>query len=215
MPAPPSDQGVIIPPGGVPFHYEDENRFARPRSARPPTRGGGGGGGGNPGGGGGGGGVPGGGPPAGPPGGFPGGGGPVAGGGDNKLIGNPPAIFTGDRAKMKEFLTQWELYRGVNAMTRVMFNPYQRAMLFFTYIQGEHVNEWVANMAYWLQEQVFQNGILPDREWLWNEVRAGFQRKFANTLEQETAQNKLKAGLKMGMDVDEYIATFETLVRKV
>src|ERR1700739_910156 len=99
-------------------------------------------------------------------------------------------------------------------MSRVMFNPYQRAMLFFTYIQGELVNEWVTNMAYWLQEQVFQNGILPDREWLWNEVQAGFQRKFANTLEQETARNKLKAGLKMGADVDGDIANLEKLVWK-
>src|SRR6202012_3036900 len=55
MPDPPSDRGGSIPPGGVPFHYEDENRVTRPRSAQPPTRGGGGGfptgGGGPPGGG--------------------------------------------------------------------------------------------------------------------------------------------------------------------
>ena len=85
---------------------------------------------------------------------------------DNKLIGNPPTIFTGNRTKTKEFLTQWELYWGVNANTCVMFNPYQRAMLFFMYIQGENVNEWVTNMALWLQEQVFQNGVLPNHEWL-------------------------------------------------
>ena len=116
--------------------------------------------------------------------------------------------------KLKELLTQWELYQGVNANTRVMFNPYQRAMLFFTYVQGELINKWVTNMAVWLQEQVFQNRVLPDREWLWNEVRNAFQRKFANTLEQENARNKLKVGIKMGTNVDEYIATFETLVWK-
>src|ERR1700744_2406455 len=90
QPDPPSDRGGSIPPGGVPFHYEDENRFTQPRNARPPTRAGGGGGG--PAGRGGGGGFParggggGGGPP--PAGGGPIAGGPIAGGGDNKLIGN-------------------------------------------------------------------------------------------------------------------------------
>src|ERR1700744_1959508 len=124
--------------------------------------GGGGGGGGDGGHSGSPGGFPGGG---GPPGRFPGGGGPMVVGapGENKLIGNPPTIFTGNRTKTKEFLTQWELYQGVNANTRVMFNLYQQAMLFFTYVQGELVNDWVMNMVVWLQEQVFQNGVLPDR----------------------------------------------------
>src|SRR6202012_2295348 len=141
-----------------------------------------------------------------PGGGAPGGGAPGGGGGpamvgapgDNKLIGNPPTVFTGNRTKTKEFLMQWEIYQGVNANTRIMFNPYHRAMLFFTYIQGEHVNEWVMNTALWLQEQVFQNGVLPNREWLWNEVHVAFNRKFTNTLEQEIARNKLKEGIKMG-----------------
>ena len=87
-------------------------------------------------------------------------------------------------------------------------------MLFFTYVQGELVNEWVMNMAVWLQEQVFQNGVLPDSEWLWNKVQVTFQRKFANMLEQESTQNKLKVGIKMGTDGDEYIANFKTLVWK-
>ena len=79
--------------------------------------GGGGGGGGNPGGGGGG--------------GNPGGGG---GGGDppnpdaageappypnpdrisDKLIGNEPKIFNGERDQVEEFLTSWNLYQGLN-----------------------------------------------------------------------------------------------------
>lgn len=68
-----------------------------------------------------------------------------------------------------------------------MSNPYQRAMFFFTYIKGELVNEWVTNAAVWLQNQVFQNFVDPATEWLWNEIRAGFNRQFTNTLEQEQA----------------------------
>src|SRR6202012_5027745 len=159
------------------------------------------------------GGFPGGGGP--PSGGFPGGGGgPPAGGLDNKLIRSPPDIFNGDRTKTKSFLSQWEIYRGVNAMSQVMVVPYSRAMFFFTYIKGELVDEWVANAAIWLQQQVLQNGRSMNDEYLWNEVRAGFLRKFENTMEQEDARTELRKGFKMGDNVDAYIAKFETLVQK-
>jgi hypothetical protein len=88
--------------------------------------------------------ILGGGPPTGgfPGGGFPGwgppgGGGPPRGGmpplppapipiqGTDKLVGNPPHIFTGDRTKSEEFITQWEMYEGVNISNNLMHNAYQ------------------------------------------------------------------------------------------
>ena len=107
----------------------------------------------------------GGGPPGGPPGGGNGnGGGPPGGnlpGGipmgqapiqadSNKFAGNPPAVFSGDREKVEEFLMQWNLYEGINSMHAIMRNPYQKAMLFLTYIKGSHVMEWVGSMVAWL-----------------------------------------------------------------
>jgi hypothetical protein len=36
---------------------------------------------------------------------------PVIGGGRNdKLVGNTPLIFTGERSRAEEFITQWQLY---------------------------------------------------------------------------------------------------------
>jgi hypothetical protein len=71
----------------------------------------------------------------GPPGGGPPGGGPPGGGppapapvqmpGTDKLMGNPPHIFTGDRTKSEEFITQWEMYEGVNISNNLMHNAYQ------------------------------------------------------------------------------------------
>jgi hypothetical protein len=96
-----------------------------------------------------------GGPPAQGPGGGPFGGGPPGGGGSpgggvpipmpqaphqlgghhsDKLVGNPPILFTGDRAKAEQFITQWQLYEGVNITNALMHNPYQQAMFFLTYI---------------------------------------------------------------------------------
>jgi hypothetical protein len=76
-----------------------------------------------------------GGPPGGFPGGggypgrFPGGGGPpapiVLGEQGDKLVGNPPLIFKGNRDQAEEFIMQWQLYKGVNITNDLMRNAYQ------------------------------------------------------------------------------------------
>jgi hypothetical protein len=114
--------------------------------------------GGLPGGGGGGGFLGGGGFPGGR--GFPGGGPPapvplppaavIPGRRGDKLVGNPPLIFKGERDKAEELITQWQLYEGVNITNDLMRNAYQRAMLFLTYIQRPLVNEWVKGVNAWL-----------------------------------------------------------------
>jgi hypothetical protein len=45
--------------------------------------------------------------------------------GTDKLVGNPPHIFTGDRTKSEEFITQWEMYEGVNISNNLMHIAYQ------------------------------------------------------------------------------------------
>ena len=169
--------------------------------------------------------------PAGPPGGgrgFPGGGGPPGGGlpnarpggggnpgrGSDKLVGNPPEVFTGIRAKAEHFLTQWKLYVGVNISNPTIANYYQRSMLFLTYIQGAGVLEWVSAMSKWLQMQVTQLGVQMTDRWLWDSTLQSFTRQFADTLQQEKVRMTLRQGIKMqGQDLDEYTAKFEELVR--
>jgi hypothetical protein len=73
---------------------------------------------------------------------------------DSKLVGNPPIIFKGEKSQAKEFIMQWELYKGVNINNTLMRNAYQRAMLFLTYIQGLLVNEWVKGVNAWLCNQI-------------------------------------------------------------
>jgi hypothetical protein len=196
---PPSTQGRRSEPPRIPFGW-----------VRPPLRGPPGGipsGGGPPGGGfpGGGGGFPGGGFPG--SGGPPGGGPPapvplppapvVPGGRGDKLVGNPLLIFKGDQDKAEEFITQWQLYEGVNITNDLMRNTYQRAMLFLTYIQGPLVNEWVKGVNAWLRGQVIRQRWLTTNERLWDEVQDLFNRQFANIMEQENAQAKLAGGLKL------------------
>jgi hypothetical protein len=128
--------------------------------------------------------------------------------------GNPPVIFTGDRSKAEQFITQWQLYEGVNITNALMRNPYQRAMFFLTYIQGALVNEWVKGVNAWLRTQVVTQGWATTDERLWNGVIGAFNRQYADVLEQEKAQAELGRGLRMQSgDLDGLITRFETLVR--
>jgi hypothetical protein len=170
-----------------------------------------------------GGGPPGGGPPGGgPPGRGPPGGGPsmpippapiVGGGRNDKLVGNTPLIFKGEHSQAEEFITQWQLYEGVNITNDLMRNAYQRAMLFLTYIQGPVVNEWVKGVNAWLRGQIINQRWAPTDERLWVEVFDSFNRQFANVMEQEDAQAALAEGLQLDKgDLDKLITEFEQLV---
>jgi hypothetical protein len=131
----------------------------------------------------------------------------------DKLVGNPPVIFTGDRTKAKQFITQWQLYEGVNITNALMRNSYQRAMFFLTYIQGVLVNEWVKGVNAWLRTQVTTQGWATHDEHLWNGVIGAFNQQYADVLEQEKAQAKLGKGLRMQQgDLDGLITKFKTLV---
>jgi hypothetical protein len=161
--------------------------------------------------------------PFGPPGGGPPGGGPpapippapaVMGGRNDKLVGNTPLIFKGERSRAEEFITQWQLYEGVNITNDLMRNAYQRAMLFLTYIQGPIVNEWVKGVNAWLRGQIIHQGWAPTDERLWAEAFDSFNRQFANVMEQEDAQAALAKGLQLEKgDLDKLITEFEQLVR--
>jgi hypothetical protein len=162
-------------------------------------------------------------PGGGPPGGGPPGGGPpapippapaVMGGRSDKLVGNTPLIFKGERSRAEEFITQWQLYEGVNITNDLMRNAYQRAMLFLTYIQGPIVNEWVKGVNAWLRGQIIHQRWAPTDERLWAEVFDSFNRQFANIMEQEDAQAALAKGLQLDKgDLDKLITEFEQLVR--
>jgi hypothetical protein len=135
--------------------------------------------------------------------------------GMDKLVGNPPHVFMGDRTKSEEFITQWEMYEGVNISNNLMHNAYQRSLLFMTYIQGPLVNEWIKSMNAWLRLQITRNGRPTNDEWLWDSTLLSFNRQYADMLGQEKARAELERGFKMEKgDIDAYIAKFEQVIRQ-
>ena len=73
---------------------------------------------------------------------------------DNKLYGQSPDIFTGDKRKAREFITQWDLYWSLNFNVVMMRTPYTRAMLFLTFFKGPLTTNWTSVMNQHLNTQV-------------------------------------------------------------
>ncbi len=160
-----------------------------------PSGSGGGGGGGPPGGGGGG--PPGGGPPAAGP-------GPGQAGGGAKLVGN--------RDRTQLFLSQWEIYWGLNYTVDTMAQSYTRVLCFLSYIQGPEVQDWVTHELRWLREQVHSHHVLPINPWLWAQMMVHFGNTFIDTMTQAKARHKLFKLCMEGGHIDEYITKFERYI---
>jgi hypothetical protein len=132
---------------------------------------------------------------------------------DTKFLGSEPEAFTGDRTKVESFLTQWELYCGVNANNAAIQNQYQKTMLFLTYVKGDLIRTWVLAASRWLGQEVSLYHVDQYDPYLWTSIEGAFRRQFADTLKMERAQNKLHQGIRMKEGkIDEYVAEFDTLI---
>jgi hypothetical protein len=99
----------------------------------------------------------------------PGGGGnPPDGRLSDKLIGREPEIYDGDRAKVENFLTEWNIYQALNDQTRVMATPLERTMLFLTFIRGPKVRNWVNNQVKIVSRHIRNGGHKTD-EFIWTQ----------------------------------------------
>ena len=62
-----------------------------------------------------------------------------------------------------------------------MMEPYARATLFLTYIQGGNMTEWVDQLGDWLEYQIDPRNphhTTVNNEWLWNSVELAFNRQY-------------------------------------
>ena len=153
-------------------------------------------------------------------GGNPGGGGgnPGGGGGGNpnplhdKLLGQQPTIFEGDRRKSESFMQEWSIYRGINRFTPQMINLFSQVLMFLSFIKGDKVHEWTQAQLRWAVDYVAQAPGNDNHEYLWDTVADAFFRAFTNITREVDAQTDIKT-LKMKGDhgLDDYISTFERL----
>jgi hypothetical protein len=143
----------------------------------------------------------------------PGGGGnPPDGRLSDKLIGREPEIYDGERAKVENFLTEWNVYRALNDQTRVMATPLERTMLFLTFIRGPKVGNWVNDQVKTVGKYIRQGGHKTD-EFIWDTVIDEFANTFQDIMSHERAENELNHLRMEGGNLDIYSAEFKRLAR--
>ena len=130
----------------------------------------------------------------------------------DKLIGNEPKIFNGERDQVEEFLTSWNLYQGLNRRTNVMSTPFNQAQLFLGYIRGPRVKAWVQDTSQLIAEHMAFGGRDTD-QWIWTTVINDFAETFQDHMSKDLARGDIFT-LKMERgDIDKYVADFKHVVR--
>ena len=67
-------------------------------------------------------------------------------------------------------------------------------------------------MAHDISNRARQPGVGVRNEWLWTHLADSFRRQYADTMEQEHAEDVLQRGIKMkGENLDDYVARYEAL----
>ena len=104
-----------------------------------------------------------------------------------------------------------------------MINPFQRIALTLSYMKGPKVDDWVLQqgdrLTIRVQGNTLVNPMIPpthhdDNETLWREFVADFTRAFTDTASSKQAYAALTDLQMKGEDIDDYIATFESLIVK-
>jgi putative polyketide hydroxylase len=145
----------------------------------PPTSGGPGGPGG-PGGSGGPGGPGGPGAPQGPPPAIP----ATGGNADNRVMGNLPQVFDGDRKNARNFLDSILGYFRANSRVPGLNSPIRKVSIALTLIQGPQVATWVRDMGAWIDSL---NPVDDDIQFTWDTFVQEFTEHFTDSQEQERA----------------------------
>ena len=129
------------------------------------------------------------------------------------LYGSPPPVFDGDTSKTKAFDLAVKGWRAVNWRKAVMRNPYTRTALILNFICGKNVDDWVSHQFDLLIERV-KNGMAETDETLWDHFIDDFGTAFVDIGHQQKAYAELE-GLKMVNDnLEQYIATFNRLLKQ-
>jgi hypothetical protein len=131
------------------------------------------------------------------------------------LRGTAPAIFNGNRADSKTFLSQFRRFKMLNKDNDIMKTPFYRVLTALSYIRGENVNDWVKSQDLNLEAKTTRttNPLCYNNEVLWTEFVTDFETTWSDTATKETADNQLQKLRMKDREIDTYIATFKCLIK--
>ena len=122
--------------------------------------------------------------------------------------------FDGDRTKARKFQNEFGIVCMLNPRHQLFRIPMQRTALALSYIKGDAVDEWCHEYADFLADEVYQRGVALTNERLWDDFVLDFVRCFRDTGEEERSWALLQRLEMKENDLDGYIATFETHIKK-
>jgi hypothetical protein len=125
------------------------------------------------------------------------------------LIGLPPPIFDGNRAKSNPFLDKFLGYELLNRESRTFQVPYLKTALCLSYIIGPNVDAWANAKRRWLRDQVKVHGVPQSSDMLWGSFEHDFRAAYIDSDAKLNALQKFQELKMIGGDIDSYIATFD------
>jgi Retrotransposon gag protein/Zinc knuckle len=131
--------------------------------------------------------------------------------GKGGLIGLPPPIFDGNRAKSDLFLDKFLGYELLNGESRTFQVPYLKTALCLSYIVGPNVDAWANAKRRWLRDQVKVHGVPQTSDMLWDSFEHDFRAAYIDSDAKLNALQKFQELKMIGGDIDSYIATFDRL----
>ena len=99
----------------------------------------------------------------------------------------------------------------MNYKANITKDPIMQSIYFLSLLEGPKCKRWVDSTDKWLQLVAQDPSMIPHWSNIWFELEKKFKEAFSNYAECERAQDKLKKLKMKGDNLDEYLATFETL----
>jgi len=128
-----------------------------------------------------------------------------------RLEGIHPDKFEGDRSKTRRFLNQFNRFMLMNRKADIAKDPISKCIYFMSLLDGEKVNGWVDMAFNWLEEIEADPSLIDRFSNPWKMMEEKFKISFTDYAERERAQDQLGKLRMTGDNLDEYLASFETL----
>jgi Retrotransposon gag protein len=137
---------------------------------------------------------------------------PAAGNANDRVMENLPQVFDRDRKNARIFLNNLLGYFRASSRVPGLNSPIQKVSIALTLIQGPQVAMWVRDIGTWIDSL---HQVDDDVQLVWDTFIQEFTEHFMDSQEQQRARLDLDRCKMRFPEVNQYIADFEELVRRI
>ena len=126
-------------------------------------------------------------------------------------MGKKPAIFTGNRTKVDDFIEEVKAYFRINQDVAGFNSPIKKVAFTLTLIKGDEVARWVKDMGTWIDGLDLVNQNYPI---VWTQFLDEFETQFQDLNKQQRARMALDKCCMQWLHISQYISNFEKYARQ-